>query len=188
MVSVASCQYMSTTPRPADRWLCCCARARRLLARSRLGKFDALCVTSAVTGPIPNYNPRRRALWSTRGYHVQRGCRYQLRVRPADQCRAARRSGDRHCCRCMCGSPRRGAAPRAAQLRRDPLRCKEPEMPAPCRSADRGRHAGMDIRYVVTSLTEGSAEHIYEALVERLAFMGWRGSRQGSGSLGSSLV
>lgn len=38
-------------------------------------------------------------------------------------------------------------------------------MPAPHCRADRGQHDGHgDIRYVVTSLTEGSPEHIYDTL------------------------
>src|SRR5690348_11420691 len=66
----------------------------------------------------------------------------------------------------MCGcAPRRGRRGSDPPLRRDALRRQVVDGRSTRCRADRGDHAsGLDIRYVVTSLTHGSAEWLYDSL------------------------
>jgi hypothetical protein len=112
----------------------------------------------------PHHHPRRRALWPTRGHGLLRGGRRRLRVRPAHQRRAARRSRHRCCRRCLRGQAGPAPVSRPAQLCRDPLRREELEVPAPRRRPDRGQHAGHGHPLCRHLAGKGSAEHIYDTL------------------------
>ncbi len=166
---------MSTTRRPAARWRCCCAPARRPRARRCAAICDASSAASAAsadTGPRPASRSAAMATTAARGDGVVRKERGRLHLWPARQ-PCARPAGRRN--------RRRHPHPARARPETRPARlCRNPlpgqvleqvlEQAAPRLRPHRGHHQGArhpqpaPAKAGVTSLQAGSAEHVYETL------------------------
>jgi Transposase DDE domain group 1 len=107
-----------------------------------------------------DHHPGRQPLWPPRGEGLVRGQWSRLRLRVAGQqaSRRRRRSSGRR----YPHSPRAGTDTNLARLRADELRRQFLERRVCARIE--ATEPGLDIRFVVTNITNGSAEHIYDTL------------------------
>src|SRR5262245_16154200 len=161
--SAAFCPSMSTTSRPAGRWRCCCAPARRRPVRRSLAICAGSCAASAGTWPTTRI--------------TLRGDSHYGRPEVMDFC-------EQNDIDFVFGLSGNGTLDRAVEIVADDIRTRRALAQAPvlrgyaetmyrAKSWSKPRRAcarieatslGLDIRYVITSLAAGSAEHIYDTL------------------------